>query len=60
MQPVGAHGGEVVYMIIYTDIILDVSCYKCVLSLLCACVWVCVYVDGVVDAVECVLFLESR
>ena len=29
--------------------------------LLCDCVWVCVYVGGVVDVVECVFFfLESR
>ena len=28
--------------------------------LLCDCVWVCVYVGGVVDVVECGLFFESR
>ena len=30
------------------------------LSLLCDCVWVCVFVGGVVDVVECGLFFESR
>ena len=28
--------------------------------LLCDCVWVCVYVGGLVDVVECGLFFESR
>ena len=28
--------------------------------LLCDCVWVCVYVGGVVDVVECGLFFESK
>ena len=30
------------------------------LSLLCDCVWLCVFVGGVVDVVEWGLFLESR
>ena len=30
------------------------------LECLCDCVWVCIYVGGVVDVVEYVLFLESR
>ena len=34
--------------------------WDCCDLLLCNCVWVCVYVGGVVDVVECALFLESR
>ena len=29
-------------------------------SVVVCCVWVCVYVGGVVDVVECGLFFESR
>ena len=35
-------------------------CGVCCDLLVCDCVWVCVYVGGVVDVVECVCFLSIR
>ena len=41
----------------YNEVCLCLVCFD---LLLCHCVWVYVYVDGVVDVVDCGLFLESR